>query len=161
MKSIPNNSSSIPQARYKCATSYAVPRVRNCIRGVALVLSGAFAFLSYSSASWAQTYYVDAVNGSDSWPGTLPDAQGASGPWKTLSKVNDTYFVPGDSVYDFPSNSSVSTRIHAALGLGLLTAFVCENTDALHEPGNHTASTTRRDDGRGFCPESFRHEAPS
>lgn len=52
----------------------------------------------YSGGSWAQNYYVDATNGNDSWQGTLPDAQGTNGPWKTLSKVDETYFVPGDSV---------------------------------------------------------------
>lgn len=56
------------------------------------------ALFIYSGGLWAQNYYVDATNGNDSWQGTLPDAQGANGPWKTLSKVNQTYFVPGDSV---------------------------------------------------------------
>lgn len=59
---------------------------------------GALALFIYSGASWAQNYYVDATNGHDSWQGTLPDAQGTNGPWKTLSKVNGTYFAPGDSV---------------------------------------------------------------
>lgn len=46
----------------------------------------------------AQTYYVDATNGNDSWPGTSPDSQSSNGPWKTLAKVGLSSFKPGDSV---------------------------------------------------------------
>lgn len=38
-------------------------------------------------------YYVDAVNGDDSNPGTQ------SQPWKTISKVNNTVFEPGDHIH--------------------------------------------------------------
>lgn len=39
------------------------------------------------------TYYVDATSGSDSNSGLAPDK-----PWKTINKVNNSTFLPGDSV---------------------------------------------------------------
>ena len=39
------------------------------------------------------TYYVDAENGDDSNSGTSIDA-----PWKSLNKVTDTTFLPGDQI---------------------------------------------------------------
>lgn len=52
------------------------------------------------SETSAQTYYVDATNGDDTWSGKLPSTQGTDGPWKTLSKVSNaqSLLAPGDSV---------------------------------------------------------------
>ncbi len=36
----------------------------------------------------ANTYYVDATNGDDSWDGACSELDGGSGPWKTTNKVN-------------------------------------------------------------------------
>lgn len=63
---------------------------------VRMALQISFFLLSFSVS--AQTLYVDATNGNDAWTGTLPDAQSADGPLKTLKKVSDMYFSPGDSV---------------------------------------------------------------
>lgn len=94
-----NNSRLIkqPVISFKRANQYAILKFRKFFSVAAMAL-GSLALSIYSGASWAQTYYVDATNGNDSWQGSLPDAQGANGPWKTLSKVNDNYFAPGDSV---------------------------------------------------------------
>jgi hypothetical protein len=57
--------------------------------------------------AWAQnkTYYVDSVNGSDSYNGLSdvippppPAPPSTVGPWKTLAKVNGITFQPGDSI---------------------------------------------------------------
>lgn len=53
--------------------------------------------LLFNSAS-AQTYYVDALSGNDAWSGTLGDPLGNNGPWKSLAKVNQSSFLPGDSI---------------------------------------------------------------
>ena len=45
------------------------------------------------------TYYVDSKNGDDSYDGLSTSADGnGSGPWKTISKVNQASFLPGDSI---------------------------------------------------------------
>lgn len=45
------------------------------------------------------TYYVDSRNGSDSFDGRAPTHKnGNSGPWKTISRVNEENFLPGDSI---------------------------------------------------------------
>ncbi len=44
------------------------------------------------------TYYVDAQQGSDDADGKAATPAGASGPWKTLLKVNATTFSPGDKI---------------------------------------------------------------
>jgi parallel beta-helix repeat protein len=41
----------------------------------------------------AQSYYVDATGGNDSWPGTS-----VTGPWRTLDKVSKSTLQPGDTV---------------------------------------------------------------
>ena len=41
----------------------------------------------------ATTYYVDASHGNDTWPGTTEKA-----PWKTVSKINNSSFLPGDKI---------------------------------------------------------------
>jgi hypothetical protein len=41
----------------------------------------------------ATTYYVDATNGKDSNKGTVQAA-----PWRTIAKVNNSHFQPGDSI---------------------------------------------------------------
>lgn len=64
--------------------------------GVRKALQISFFLLSFNVS--AQTLYVDATNGNDAWTGTLQDAQSADGPLKTLKKVSDMYFSPGDSV---------------------------------------------------------------
>lgn len=46
----------------------------------------------------AATYYVDAVNGNDSFSGGSATVQGSSGPFQTLAKVNKLDLRPGDSV---------------------------------------------------------------
>ncbi len=42
---------------------------------------------------WAQTYFVDAISGNDSFPGTSP-----GNAWKSLKKVSSITFLPGDQV---------------------------------------------------------------
>jgi len=55
----------------------------------------ALAFLALLSLpAMAENYYVDAENGSDSNPGTSPDAA-----WKTLRNVKAQNFQPGDSIF--------------------------------------------------------------
>ncbi|MHB8652122.1 MAG: right-handed parallel beta-helix repeat-containing protein, partial [Minisyncoccota bacterium] len=45
-------------------------------------------------------YYVDAVNGNDTWSGKYPDPQGSTnGPWRTLAKVSTAAFGPGDNIF--------------------------------------------------------------
>jgi len=46
-----------------------------------------------TSQIFAGTYYVDATNGSDSNSGTSPEIA-----WKTINKVNNSSFNPGDSI---------------------------------------------------------------
>jgi|GEM_PF-669631 len=46
-----------------------------------------------TSQIFAATYYVDATNGSDSNSGTSPEIA-----WKTINKVNNYYFISGDSI---------------------------------------------------------------
>ncbi len=41
----------------------------------------------------AQTYFVDAVRGNDSFPGTSPES-----PWKSLRRVSTFRFLPGDQI---------------------------------------------------------------
>ncbi|MES2225585.1 MAG: Ig-like domain-containing protein [Patescibacteria group bacterium] len=50
-------------------------------------------FFAHASASYAATYYVDSVSGSDSNAGTSTGT-----PWQTVAKVNSSTFSPGDSV---------------------------------------------------------------
>lgn len=58
------------------------------IRGLGWAL-----LLVFSTAAWSTTYYVDATGGSDTNNGTA-----STRAWKTLSKVNATAFVAGDSI---------------------------------------------------------------
>ena len=47
----------------------------------------------------ARVYYVDHEIGSDSFTGDSPTLIGnIDGPWKTISKVNESTFEPGDSI---------------------------------------------------------------
>lgn len=56
-------------------------------------------FISFTGITYATTYYVDFRNGNDSYNGTATSPQGGnSGPWKSLNKVNNTNFAPGDSI---------------------------------------------------------------
>ena len=54
-------------------------------------------FVTYSPQDFAvisgQTYYVDAVNGNDSNDGLTEESA-----WKSLDQINNTTFLPGDSV---------------------------------------------------------------
>ena len=49
--------------------------------------------LGFSSAAWGTTYYVSSSLGNDSNSGTS-----VLTPWKTLNKVNNSTFQPGDSI---------------------------------------------------------------
>lgn len=51
------------------------------------------AVLITCSASWAATHFVDATSGNDGNDGLSPDTA-----WKTISKVNSSYFQPGDFI---------------------------------------------------------------
>ncbi len=53
------------------------------------------AFLGLNRAL-AATYYVDSANGNDSY--TNAQAQNQSTPWKTIAKVNNSTFQPGDNI---------------------------------------------------------------
>ncbi|MBE9484937.1 MAG: hypothetical protein IMY74_08825, partial [Bacteroidetes bacterium] len=57
-------------------------------------------FLIASNFSFATNYYVDASNGSDDNSGTSQYAA-----WKSISKVNSSIFLPGDSIL-FKRNES-------------------------------------------------------
>ncbi|MGB9669220.1 MAG: hypothetical protein ACPL0B_02430, partial [Anaerolineales bacterium] len=58
-----------------------------------------FFILGTCSITSATDYYVDASMGNDSWTGTAPVYLGGNdGPWKSLSKVNSSNFLPGDSI---------------------------------------------------------------
>jgi uncharacterized repeat protein (TIGR01451 family) len=66
----------------------------NAFSGVVFViLTG-----SYNGAAVATDYYVDAVDGNDTWSGTTPDAQGGNGPWRSVGRVNGAALAPGDTV---------------------------------------------------------------
>jgi hypothetical protein len=53
-----------------------------------------FVFIMAAAPIYAGTvYYVDATNGSDANNGLTPE-----NPWKTINKVNNSIFVPGDSI---------------------------------------------------------------
>lgn len=62
---------------------------------LALVFIFGLSLGSLSPRSLAATtnYYVNSARGSDSNPGTSPDA-----PWRTLAPVNAHHFVPGDAI---------------------------------------------------------------
>ncbi len=58
-----------------------------------------FSFLILSGNLWSTTYYVDSQLGDDSFDGHSPSpGQGNVGPWKTIEKVNNISFSPGDQV---------------------------------------------------------------
>ncbi|ESS74100.1 hypothetical protein MGMO_4c00120 [Methyloglobulus morosus KoM1] len=54
--------------------------------------------LCYCTNAMAVTYYVDALNGNDSWSGTTSSISGTNGPWQSIAKVNATPLLPGDQV---------------------------------------------------------------
>src|SRR5690606_11453214 len=58
-----------------------------------LLLLGALSLFCIGILS-AENYYVDAVNGSDVNAGTSPQKA-----WKTVNKVNETTFSPGDVIH--------------------------------------------------------------
>src|SRR4030042_6111899 len=54
----------------------------------------AFIFIMVAAPIYAGTvYYVDGTYGSDANDGRTPER-----PWKTIDKVNNSIFVPGDSI---------------------------------------------------------------
>ena len=68
----------------------------NPSHNVSLHVLSLFAILSVLtmfSPCWAATYYVDATNGNDSNPGTSQ-----STPWKSIAKVNNSSFLPGEQI---------------------------------------------------------------
>jgi len=52
-----------------------------------------FIMIMITSQIFATTYYVDATNGNDNNSGTSPESA-----WKTINKVNNSYFYPSDSI---------------------------------------------------------------
>src|SRR3989344_3448123 len=44
------------------------------------------------------TYYVDCINGNDTYTGTSQTVSGTNGPWKTIGKANTTSLNPGDTL---------------------------------------------------------------
>ncbi|MHA1395949.1 MAG: right-handed parallel beta-helix repeat-containing protein, partial [Promethearchaeota archaeon] len=52
-----------------------------------------FIMIMITSQIFATTYYVDATNGNDNNSGTSPATA-----WKTIAKVNDSFFNPGDFI---------------------------------------------------------------
>ena len=67
-----------------------------------LLIFTALTFLSISSASYAATYYVDGLSGSDSGAGSQ------ASPWQSVNKVNSAALVAGDTVL-FKRGSSWSS----------------------------------------------------
>ncbi len=60
-------------------------------RAIAIVLA-AIGMLG-SASSWAATYYVDSVLGNDG-----NDGQSATAPWRSLQRIRDMPFQPGDTI---------------------------------------------------------------
>ena len=58
-----------------------------------LLLLGAF-ILFFIGILFSENFYIDTVNGADSNPGTSPSTA-----WKTVKKVNDVTFSPGDVIH--------------------------------------------------------------
>ncbi|MBN1482183.1 right-handed parallel beta-helix repeat-containing protein [candidate division KSB1 bacterium] len=52
-----------------------------------------FLFMLTAPLAWANIYFVDATSGNDTNDGTS-----AATPWRTIQKVNDTFFSPGDQI---------------------------------------------------------------
>ncbi len=60
---------------------------------ICLLISGLFHFAAAgntANAATAATYYLDAVNGDDSWDGLAPEWNGTTGPWRTINKAFNT-----------------------------------------------------------------------
>ncbi|MHA1360609.1 MAG: PKD domain-containing protein [Candidatus Helarchaeota archaeon] len=84
-----------------------------------------FIMIMITSQLYATTYYVDATNGNDDNSGTSPGSA-----WKTIAKVNDSFFNPGDSILfkkgeiwrerlsPASSGSSVTPITFASYGIG-------------------------------------------
>lgn len=53
-----------------------------------------FGFFLYATVISGANYYVNAIKGSDDNPGTTPLR-----PWKSLTNVNQTDFMPGDTIF--------------------------------------------------------------
>ena len=70
------------------------------LKGLA-VLAGVFLLeVSVTSNAQATIYYVSSSIGDDTWEGTepLPTENPTNGPWKTIHKVNEQTFEPGDII---------------------------------------------------------------
>ncbi|MDH3651252.1 MAG: right-handed parallel beta-helix repeat-containing protein, partial [Saprospiraceae bacterium] len=64
-----------------------------------LMALATFILLMGACSIFATTYYVDNQQGSDSYNGLAASpGGGSSGPWKTIGKVNNTTFAPGDRI---------------------------------------------------------------
>lgn len=50
-------------------------------------------------STYAETYYIDAINGNDGWSGKLNTVSGSTdGPWQSLKKISTVGFQPGDVI---------------------------------------------------------------
>jgi len=63
------------------------------ILSLSLFLIISFTLLPIISEAWAVTYYVDAANGNDT-----NNALSTATAWKTIAKVNASFFSAGDSI---------------------------------------------------------------
>ena len=68
------------------------------------ILSLLLVTISVFSNTRADIYYIDSIHGSDNWTGTAEVCNNCdpsstnNGPWKSINKVNNSIFSPGDSV---------------------------------------------------------------
>lgn len=62
-----------------------------------LAIAGAFA-LTVSPLAISKTYYVDSLNGNDTWTGESSIPGTKDGPWQSLSRISEASPMPGDSV---------------------------------------------------------------
>lgn len=111
---------------------------------VIVLLLGAIIPISPAQVSAAgNVYYVDSVNGNDSYDGTSQTVSGSSGPWKTLTKVNATTFQPGDTI-KFKAGCTWSGQLYP-LGSGNSTSSIVidmygtGNKPIINGPGNKAA----------------------
>lgn len=58
----------------------------------------AFALLACAAAAHSATYYLDGINGNDSWAGTAQTAAASNGPWRSLTRLAAATLLPGDAV---------------------------------------------------------------
>jgi len=72
------------------------------INGLAFFTSLSLIIACMSFPSMATIYYVSSSTGNDNWEGTAPepmsDEDPTNGPWKSLQRVNEQKFMPGDTL---------------------------------------------------------------